>query len=68
MKKNLILKALKEAGTPVTTEELAKMTGIDIVRLRIDLYYLFEEGKVEKRMRGNTPVWTIRLGSFYEQR
>ncbi|MEM2889824.1 MAG: FaeA/PapI family transcriptional regulator [Candidatus Hadarchaeum sp.] len=68
MKKDLILKALKEAGTPVTTEELARMTGIDIVRLRVDLYHLTEEGKVERRLRGNIPVWTIKLGAFPEQR
>ncbi|MEM3453233.1 MAG: FaeA/PapI family transcriptional regulator [Candidatus Hadarchaeum sp.] len=68
MKRDLILKALKEAGTPVTTEELARMTGIDIVRLRVDLYHLTEEGKVERRLRGNTPVWTIKLGMFPEQR
>ncbi|MEM4202212.1 MAG: FaeA/PapI family transcriptional regulator, partial [Candidatus Hadarchaeum sp.] len=66
MKKDLILKALKEAGTPVTTEELARMTGIDIVRLRVDLYHLTEEGKVERRLRGNIPVWTIKLGAFPE--
>lgn len=67
MKKDVILKALREAGTPITTEELARMTGIDIVRLRIDLYHLVEEGKVEKRMRGNTPVWTVKLSSFLER-
>lgn len=67
MRRDLILKTLKEAGTPVTTEELARMTGIDLVRLRIDLYYLSEEGKVERRLRGNTPVWTIKLSSFPEQ-
>ena len=68
MKRDVILKALMEAGTPVTTEELSKRTGIDIVRLRVDLYHLSEEGKVERRLRGNTPVWTIKLSSIPEGR
>jgi DNA-binding GntR family transcriptional regulator len=68
LKRDVILKALMEAGTPVTTEELSKRTGIDIVRLRVDLYHLSEEGKVERRLRGNTPVWTIKLGSIPEGR
>jgi len=57
-----------EAGTPITTEELSKRTGIDIVRLRVDLYHLSQEGKVERRLRGNLPVWTIKLGSIPEHR
>ena len=68
MRKEDILKVLIEAGTPITTEELSKRTGIDIVRLRVDLYHLTEEGKVEKRLRGNLPVWTTKLGSIPEHR
>ena len=61
MRKEAILKTLTEAGTPISTEELARRTGIDVVRLRVDLYRLTEEGKVEKRLRGNLPVWTIKI-------
>lgn len=68
MKRDVILRALMEAGTPITTEELSKRTGIDIVRLRVDLYHLSQEGKVERRLRGNLPVWTIKLGSIPEHR
>lgn len=64
MRKEDILKALIESGTPVTTEELAKKTGIDVVRLRVDLYHLEAEGKIEKRLRGNLPAWTVKLGSI----
>ncbi|MFH1821726.1 MAG: FaeA/PapI family transcriptional regulator [Methanobacteriota archaeon] len=67
MRKDDILRILSDAGTPITTEELSKRPGIDITRLRVDLYQLTEEGKVEKRLRGNMPVWTIKIGSAREQ-
>jgi DNA-binding GntR family transcriptional regulator len=63
-----ILKALKEAGTSLTIEELSQQTGIDIVRLRVDLFRLAEEGRVERKQRANKPVWTIKVGTALEQR
>ena len=68
MKREEILKALKEAGTPLTIEELSQQTEIDIVRLRVDLFRLAEEGKVERRQRANKPVWTIKVSTALEQR
>lgn len=68
MRREEILKALREAGTPMTTDELAQKIGIDIVRLRVDLFRLTEEGKVERRQRGNVPTWTIKVSSATEQR
>lgn len=68
MRKEEILKVLTDAGTPISTEELSKRTGIDVVRLRVDLYHLTEEGKVERRLRNNLPVWTIKIASTPEQR
>lgn len=68
LKKEEILKALSDSGTSLTIEELSRRTGVDIVKLRVDLYRLTEEGKVEKRLRGNVPVWTIKIGSVPEQR
>ncbi len=62
MKREEILRALRDAGTPVTLEDLSQRTGIDLIRLRVDLYRLAEEGKVERRRRGNVPVWTVRVG------
>ncbi len=67
MRKEDILRALMDSGTALTTEELAKRTGIDLVRLRVDLYHLEAEGKVEKRPRGNVPAWTVKLGAIPEQ-
>lgn len=46
--------------------ELSQVTGLDVTQLRIDLYRLTEEGKVERRQRGNLPVWTVKLGSGAE--
>lgn len=68
MRREEILKVLKEAGTSLTIEELSQQTGIDIVRLRVDLFRLAEEGKVERRQRGNKPVWTIRVSTAAEKR
>jgi len=63
MQRDVILRALREAGTPVTIEELSRRTGIDIVRLRVDLFRLMAEGKVERRTEGNTSLWTINVRS-----
>ncbi len=68
LRREEILKALKEAGTPLAIEELSQQTGIDIVRLRVDLFRLAEEGKVERRQRANKPVWTIKVGTAIERR
>jgi DNA-binding GntR family transcriptional regulator len=62
------LKVLREAGAPITLDELSKRTGIDIVQLRVDLFRLAEEGKVERRQRGNTSIWTLKVSSTAEQR
>ena len=68
MRREEILRVLREAGTPVTIDELSQRTGIDIVRLRVDLFRLAEEGKVERRQRGNVPTWTIKVSSAVERR
>ncbi len=68
MRREEILKALREAGVALTLEELSQQTGIDIVRLRVDLFRLAEEGKVERRQRENKPTWTIKVGTALERR
>jgi len=68
LRREEIIKALKEAGTSLTIEELSQQTGIGIVRLRVDLFRLAEEGKVERKQRGNKPVWTLKVGTALERR
>lgn len=68
MRRDTILKVLQEAGTPITLDELSQRTGIDIVQLRVDLFRLAQEGKVERRQRGNVPTWTLKIGPATEQR
>ena len=68
LRREEILKALKEAGTSLTLEELSQQTGIGIVRLRVDLFRLAEEGKVERAQRGNKPVWSIKVSRPLERR
>lgn len=59
---------LKEAGIPITLDELSKRTGIDIVQLRVNLFRLAEEGKVERRQRENVLTWTLKISSATDQR
>lgn len=61
MRREEILKVLREAGTLLTIDELSKQTGIDIARLRVDLFRLTEEGKVERKLREGKAAWTIRV-------
>lgn len=68
LRRDQILNALREAGTPITIDELAKRTGVDLVRLRVDLYRLAKEGDVERRQRGNVPVWTVTVRSAVKRR
>jgi len=68
LRRRAILNALKDAGVPVTIEELSQRTGIDVVHLRVDLFRLAEEGKVERRQRDNKPVWTIKVSTALERR
>lgn len=68
MRREEILKALRESGTSLTIEELSQQTGVDIVRLRVDLFRLAEEGKVERKQLGNKSVWSIKISRPLERR
>lgn len=68
MRRKAILKTLKDAGVPITIDELSQRTGIDVVHLRVNLFRLAEEGKVERRQRDNKPVWTIKVSTVLERR
>jgi len=68
LRREEILKALKESGTSLTIEELSQQTGVDIVRLRVDLFRLAEEGKVERKQLGNKSVWSIKISRPLERR
>jgi len=68
LRREEILKALKESGVSLTLEELSQQTGIGIVRLRVDLFRLAEEGKVERKQLGNKSVWSIKISRPLERR
>ena len=68
LRREKILKALKESGTSLTIEELSQQTRISIVRLRVDLFRLTEEGKVERAQRRGKPVWSIKVSRPIERR
>jgi DNA-binding GntR family transcriptional regulator len=66
--KEKILQTLKDAGVPLPIEELAQRVGMDITRLRVMLFRLLSEGKVESRQRGTKLVWTLRVKAPAERR
>jgi len=68
LRKEEILTALREAGVALTIEELSQKTGIDLAYLRVDLFRLAEEGKVERRQRENKPTWTIKVSTALDRR
>jgi transcription initiation factor IIE alpha subunit len=59
MLKEKIFQVMREAGVPLTIEELSKQTNIEVPRLRIDLFRLMERGEVERREKNGKPAWTI---------
>lgn len=68
MRREKILETLKGAGKPLTLDEISQQTGIDLSRLRVDLFRLMGEGKVERRQRGNEPTWTLKVSVPLEER
>ncbi|MBS3815138.1 MAG: hypothetical protein KGY45_01095 [Hadesarchaea archaeon] len=68
MKKTQILKTLKEVGKPLTIEELSNKTDIPVPRLRMDLYRLQSEGKIESREKKEKIQWTIKVSKSIEEK
>ncbi|KUO41896.1 MAG: hypothetical protein APU95_04040 [Hadesarchaea archaeon YNP_N21] len=68
MEREKILNALKSAPEPLTAEEISELTGIDPIRLRIDLYRLREEGKIDSKRKGGKVRWAIRSRPPIEKR
>lgn len=68
MQRGKILGALREADRPLSVEELSEKTGIPVSRLRVDLFHLKGEGKIESRERGRQLRWTIRVSKPSEKR
>ncbi len=68
MKREKILEVLRSAGRPLTLSEISQQTGIELSRLRVDLFRLMNEGKVERRQRGTEATWTIKVSAPVEKR
>jgi len=68
LQREKILGALREADRPLSVEELSEKTGIPVPRLRIDLFRLKGEGKVESREKDRQLQWTIRVSKPSEKR
>lgn len=68
MKIKEIIDTLKEAGAPLTTEELAKKTSIPMPRLRTNLYRLQEEGKIESKEEEGKLKWKTETSNPAEEK
>ena len=68
LRRGKILGVLKEADRPLSVEELSEKTGIPVPRLRVDLFRLKGEGKIESREKGRELQWTIRVSKPAESR
>jgi len=65
--KRKILEVLKQAEEPLSIDEISEKTDAPIARLRVDLFRLMEEGKVERRI-GKEIRWTIKVSRPIEER
>lgn len=68
MRRERILETLRAAERSLTVDELSQRTGIDVARLRVDLFRLMGEGKVERRQRGNELTWALKVSVPIEER
>lgn len=68
MKIKEIIDTLKEAGAPLTTEELAKKTSLPMSRLRTNLYRLQEEGKIESKEEEGKLKWKTKTSNPAEEK
>lgn len=68
MRREKILEVLRDASEPLTIEEISQRTGIALPRLRMDLFRMMGEGKVERRQRGEELVWALRVSAPIEER
>ncbi len=68
LRKEKILETLRNADKSLTLNELYQQTGIEVARLRVDLFRLMSEGKVERRQRGNELTWALKVSVPIEER
>jgi len=68
LRREKILETLRNAEKSLTVDELSQRTSIDVARLRVDLFRLMGEGKVERRQRGNELTWALKVGVPIEER
>ena len=68
MRREKILQILKAADKPLNISEISKRVGVDVPRLRVDLFRLMGEGKVETRRVGGQLTWTLKVSKPIEKR
>ena len=68
MVREKILEALKASGEPMSAADIAAKAGVELHRVRPELFRLMGEGKIEGKQRGSQMVWALKSKIQSEER
>lgn len=68
IKKRVILKTLQNAEKPLSISELSEKIDVPVQQLRIDLYRLQDEGKIESHLEKDRLRWAMKTRSSSEKK
>ena len=60
MVREKILEALKASGEPMSAGDIAAKAGVELHRVRPELFRLMGEGKIEGKQRGGQMMWALK--------
>ncbi len=60
MVREKILKALKASDEPMGAGDIAAKAGVELHRVRPELFRLMGEGKIEGKQRGGQMMWALK--------
>ena len=60
MVRDKILEALKASGEPMSAGEIAAKAGVELHRVRPELFRLMGERKIEGKQRGGQMMWALK--------
>jgi len=63
-----ILEALKASGEPMSAGDIAVKAGVELHRVRPELFRLMGEGKVEGKQMGGQMMWALKSKIQSEER
>jgi predicted ArsR family transcriptional regulator len=66
--KEKILEALKGSSGPMSASDIATKAGVELHRVRPELFRLMGEGKIEGKQTGGQMMWALKSKSQSEER